>query len=117
MINRKKGSKMKNTKVIIDDLIFDSKKEADRYMELKALFKDEVITDLELQKPFVLAPSVILNGRKKPPIRYVADFCYINNQGEIVVEDVKSSFTKTLPVYRMKSHLMKAIHNIDIVEV
>lgn len=117
MIKRKKGSKMKNTKVVYDDLVFDSKKEADRYMELIRLLRANLITDLELQKPFILAPSVILNGRKKPPIRYVADFYYANSQGEVVVEDVKSSFTKTLPVYRIKSHLMKSIHNIDIIEV
>jgi len=117
MIKRKKGSKMKNTKVVIDDLVFDSKKEANRYSELKQLLKAELITDLELQKPFVLVPSVILNGRRKPPIRYVADFCYVNSEGETIVEDVKSRFTKTLPVYRIKSHLMKAIHNIDITEV
>lgn len=117
MIKRKKGSKMKNTKVVIDDLVFDSKKEANRYSELLLKLHLGNISKLELQKPFVLAPSVILNGRKKPPIRYVADFCYVTNEGEIVVEDVKSNFTKTLPVYRMKSHLMKAIHNIDITEV
>jgi len=117
MIKRKKGSKMKNTKVVIDDLVFDSKKEANRYSELKYLYDTGLINCLELQKPFVLAPSVILNGRKKPPIRYVADFCYLTNEGEIIVEDVKSSFTKTLPVYRMKSHLMKSMHNIDITEV
>jgi len=117
MIKRKKGSKMKNVKVIYDGLVFDSKKEGDRYIELKNLEIKGLISDLELQKAFVLAQSVILNGRKKPAIRYVADFCYFTNKGEIVVEDVKSSFTKTLPVYRIKSHLMKSVHNIDITEV
>jgi hypothetical protein len=117
MIRRKKGSKMKNTKVVIDDLVFDSKKEANRYSELLLDLHLGIISDLELQKPFVLAPSVMLNGRKKPAIRYVADFCYVTSEGETIVEDVKSSFTKTLPVYRMKSHLMKHIYNIDITEV
>lgn len=117
MIRRKKGSKMKNVKVVYDGFTFDSKKEADRYIALKGLQCMGIISDLELQKPFVLAPSVILKGRKKPPLRYVADFCYANSEGEIIVEDVKSSFTKTLPAYRIKAHLMKSVHNIDISEV
>lgn len=108
---------MKNTKVVYDDFTFDSKKECDRYIALKEFERIGVITDLQMQKPFVLAPSVMLNGRKKPAIRYVADFCYVTSEGETIVEDVKSRFTKTLPVYRMKSHLMKHIYNIDITEV
>ncbi len=117
MIKRKKGSKMKNTKVAYDGFMFDSIGEKNRYVELKLMEKSGMITDLTLQKPFILAPSVVLHGRKKPALKYKCDFFYINNQGEEVVEDAKSEYTRTLKEYRIKMHLMKWVHNIDVVEI
>ena len=111
-------SKYKNKKVELDGLTFDSKKEARRYNELKFLERVGYISDLELQKSFVLAESVKFENepRAKPAVRYVADFVYIEN-GKMIVEDVKSSATKSLPVYRLKKHLMKSVHGIDIKEI
>ena len=111
-------SKFKNKKVELDGLTFDSKKEARRYNELKLLERGGYIGGLELQKSFVLAESVKFENepRAKPAVRYVADFVYIEN-GKMVVEDVKSSATKSLPVYRLKKHLMKSVHGIDIKEI
>lgn len=111
-------SKYKNKKVELGGLTFDSKKEARRYNELKLLERGGYISCLELQKAFVLADSVKFENepRAKPAIRYVADFVYIEN-GKMVVEDVKSSATKSLPVYRLKKHLMKSVHGIDIKEI
>lgn len=111
-------SKFKNKKVEFDGLTFDSKKESRRYNELKLLERGGYIGGLELQKSFVLAESVKFENepRAKPAVRYVADFVYIEN-GKMVVEDVKSSATKALPVYRLKKHLMKSVHGIDIKEI
>ena len=111
-------SKFKNKKVELDGLTFDSKKEARRYNELKLLERVGYISGLELQKSFVLAESVKFENepRAKPAVRYVADFVYIEN-GKMIVEDVKSSATKSLPVYRLKKHLMKSVHGIDIKEI
>ena len=111
-------SKFKNKKVELNGLTFDSKKEARRYNELKLLECGGYISGLELQKSFVLAESVKFENepRAKPAVRYVADFVYIEN-GKMVVEDVKSSATKSLPVYRLKKHLMKSFHGIDIKEI
>lgn len=102
----------------LDGFTFDSQKEARRYTELKLLVRVGEISGLELQKSFALAESVKFNNepRAKPAIRYVADFTYIEN-GVMIVEDVKSKATKSLPVYRIKKHLMKSVHGIEIQEI
>jgi hypothetical protein len=108
-------SKYRNQKVTVDGFTFDSQKEARRYADLLALQRAGKISNLELQVPFVLAPSVVLDGRKKPALRYVADFAY-DEEGKRVVEDVKSAATRKLPVYRIKAHLMLSVHGIAIKE-
>ncbi len=114
----KKPSKYNNRKVELDGFTFDSQKETRRYSELKLLVRVGKISDLELQKAFVLAESVKFSSepRAKPAVRYIADFAYIEN-GVMVVEDVKSVATKSLPVYRLKKHLMKSVHGIEIKEI
>jgi hypothetical protein len=76
------------------------------------LGKAKKITDLQLQVKYELAPSVVIQGRKRPPIRYVADFVYMQD-GKRVVEDVKGMLT---PVYKLKRHLMATVHGIEILE-
>lgn len=112
--------KYKNKKVKIDDITFDSKKEANRYLELKQMQNSGLISDLTLQKPFILVSGTRIAGelRKRPSVRYIADFVYFDNRvGKTVVEDVKSAITKKDKVYRLKKHLMKTVHNIDILEI
>ena len=105
-------NKYRNTKVEINGLKFDSKAELNRYAELKLLESVGVITQLKRQVVYELAPSVIINGRKRPPLRYIADFEYVEH-GKLIVEDVKGILTK---VYIIKRHLMKSIYGIDILE-
>ena len=71
------------------------------------------ITDLKRQVKFELAPAVIIKGKKRPPLAYIADHVYVQN-GQKVVEDVKGMVTKE---YRIKRHLMKSVHGIDIQEL
>ena len=111
-----KESKYKNRNVIIDGITFDSKKEAKRYRDLKLIQRAGQIQDLQLQVVFVLVESVVLDGRKKPAMRYIADFVYVQG-GLKIVEDVKSCATRKLAAYRQKKHLMKSVHNIEIQEV
>lgn len=115
--SRKKKPKYNNKRIEFQGMKFDSKKELKRYLELKDLEKRGLISDLELQIAFELAPSVKLQGedRAKPALRYVADFVYMLNDVKII-EDVKSAITRKNDVYRIKKHLMKHIHNIDISE-
>lgn len=105
----KKGkSKYRNKKTEVDGIIFDSIKEANRYKELSLLLKAGEIGMLERQVKFKLTDN----------ISYVADFVFIEiHSGNKIIEDVKSSYTKKLPVYRMKKKLMKSILGIDIQEV
>ena len=111
-------TKYKNKKVVLNGITFDSQKEARRYRDLSLLERAGEINDLELQKAFILAESVKFESepRRKPAVKYVADFVY-REKGEIVVEDVKSEMTRKLAGYRLKKHLMKSVHGIEIKEI
>lgn len=113
-----KGRKYRNQKVTIDGITFDSKREAGRYQELRALASRNLIEDLRHQVPFELAPGVKFSDEKraKPALRYVADFAY-RLDGRLVVEDVKSAITAKSAAYRIKRHLMLAVHGIEVKEV
>ena len=103
--------KYKNKKTVYDGITFDSKKEAKRYNELKMMERAKAITDLKWQVPFTLIDKSKY-GRK---IKYLADFTYYEN-GLLVVEDVKSSVTKT-QLYRLKKRLLAERYGIEIKEV
>ena len=107
-----KKSKYRNEKVCIEGIVFDSKKEGARYRQLKMLEDAGKISALILQPVFYLAPSVVIAGKKKPALRYVADFQYREGD-KIITEDVKGVLTD---VYVIKKHLMKHIFDIDILE-
>ena len=113
-----KGRKYRNKKVTIDGITFDSKRESERYQELKALASRNLIEDLRHQVPFELAPGVRFSDEKraKPALRYVADFAY-RLDGRLVVEDVKSAITAKAAAYRIKRHLMLSVHGIEVREV
>ena len=97
----------------MDGITFDSKKECARHAVLKLLERSKVISDLILQVSFELAPSVIVAGRKRPPLCYIADFTYFE-EGQLIVEDVKGG--ALTQAYIIKRHLMKSVHNVDILE-
>lgn len=92
-------------KIEIDGYIFPSKREGNRYTELKLLERSGEITDLELQPRFVLLEAFTYNDKKMLPIRYTADFAY-NEKGndKRVIEEVKGKRTRDLTL-RMKLFL------------
>lgn len=100
-------------KCVVDGYTFDSQREARRYGELKLLEQAGDISGLALQVPFVLASAIKLDGRRKPALRYYADFAYLE-KGALVVEDVKGVRT---PVYKIKRHLMATVHGIEVEEI
>lgn len=109
--------KYRNTKTVVDGLKFDSKREAARYVELKLLQKAGKITGLAMQVPFKLVDSVKFSDerRTKPAVRYIADFVYTCMEScKVVVEDVKSPATASLPEFRTKRHLMLALRGIEV---
>lgn len=110
-------NKYKNKKVVIDNILFDSKKEANYYIYLKMLENAGKILDLELQKRFVLQEGFKLNGKTYRSITYVADFVYKDNKGQLHVVDVKSEATKKDKVYRLKKKMLAYKFGIEIEEV
>ena len=104
-----------NRKVIIGDKIFDSKKEAHRYLELKTLEKAGVISGLECQKIFELIPKQTDENGKciERECRYIADFVYVKD-GRQIVEDTKGYRT---PEYIIKRKLMLHVHGIRVREI
>lgn len=105
-----------NKKVQLDGIVFDSRKEANRYAELKLLQAGGVIKDLELQKEFILIPAQYVNGKcVERACKYKADFYYYDcERKEYICEDTKGFKTKD---YIIKRKLMLYVHGIRIIEV
>lgn len=107
-------AKYGNIKTVTSDGIkHDSRKEANRWCELKLLERAGKIKDLQRQVKFELIPKQ--DGERA--CYYVADFVYHDVEAnKKVVEDTKSSATKT-EVYRVKKKLMLYVHGIRIREI
>lgn len=110
------GNKYHNKKVSLDGMIFDSKKEMYRWIQLKLLEKSGKISGLERQKKFVLIPAQYepdiigkRGGKKKGKLierecSYYADFYYWDeDKKQYVIEDTKGMKT---PDYIIKRKLM-----------
>lgn len=109
-------TKYNNKKITVDGQIFDSKKEANRYKELRLLEKAGAIKDLRMQVKFTLIPAQRDEATGKVVERecsYKADFVY-EEDGKAVVEDVKGFRTKE---YIIKRKLMLYQYGIRIREV
>lgn len=119
--------KYKNRKVEYEGLVFDSKKEMKRYIQLEQYQKAGAISDLKRQVKYLLIPAQrepdtvgIKGGRKQGKliereVAYYADFEYIDtNTGEKVVEDTKGMKTKE---YILKRKMMLYFHGVRIKEV
>lgn len=95
-------TKYRAVKTMIDNITFDSKREAARYCELKLLFRAGKIQQLELQPEY----EIVIHKK------YRADFRYYEN-GELIVEDVKGIRTRE---YISKRKAMREQHKIQIRE-
>ena len=91
-------SKYGAKKTILDGIVFHSRKEANRYAELKLLEQAGEIQDLRRQVRFELIPA----HEGERPVAYIADFVYIQD-GQQVVEDCKGYRTD---VWIIKRKLM-----------
>lgn len=100
--------KYHNTKTVADGIKFDSKLEAERYVQLKILERAGVIRDLELQPEYELIPSFRKNGKTWRKTVYKADFRYIlADCDRIIIEDVKGSTAVITDVFRLKQKLFE----------
>ena len=126
MFYRKKGSKYNATKATVGGEVFDSKREARRFLELTSMVKAGKIYNLQRQVKFLLIPAqrepdiVGPKGGRKPgklierEVAYVADFMYSDKDGNLVVEDVKGMRTKE---YILKRKMLLHFYGIRIKEV
>lgn len=96
----------------MDGITFDSRKEADRYLTLKAMEEEGLIVDLRRQVRYELVPAFDVDGRHYRPVSYTADFVYMED-GKTVVEDVKGMRTD---VYKIKSKLFARRYGMSIRE-
>lgn len=119
-------SKYHSKEITIGGETFDSQKEYRRFCELRLLARAGKVKDLQRQVKFVLIPTQrepdtigVRGGVKKGKVieqecAYLADFVYVNDKGETVVEDTKGCKTKD---YIIKRKLMLYIHGIRIQEI
>ena len=105
-------SKYHAKRTSVDGIVFDSKREADRYLVLKSMEEGGTIEDLRRQVRYELVPAFDVDGRHYRPVYYVADFVYVEN-GKTVVEDVKGMRTD---VYKLKSKLFAYRYGMSIKE-
>ncbi len=103
-----------NRKVVVNNIRFDSKAEAERYLQLLALQNAGTISELVLQPEFVLVPAFTKNGKRYRKITYLADFKYKLGD-DTYVEDVKGFKTE---VYRIKKKLFEYKYpELELLEV
>ncbi len=90
--------------------MFDSKPEANRWLELKDELRAGLIQNLERPKPI----PVVIRGHLI--FRYRPDFRYMRG-GKRVVEDVKSWYTASLRDWKRTKKILFALYGIEVVEV
>lgn len=106
-------SKYGAIRVTIDGIAFDSKREAARYLQLKARWRAGEIANLEVHPCYELH----VNGERIG--RVTLDFRYIDllKRGAHVVEDAKSPATHKARDWVLRKKLLKAIHGVEVQEV
>lgn len=109
------GAKYSNVRTEHDGMMFDSKAELKRWLELQILERIGEVKDLKRQVPYLLIPKTPRpSGGHERECSYVADFTYTDRRGRAIVEDVKGAAT---PEYRIKRKLMLFVHGIEVLEV
>lgn len=99
-----KKSKYGAVKTNIDGHIFDSKKEAEYYSELKLRLQAKNIKGFCLQPIFILTEG----------LKYKADFIVFNEDGTYEIIDVKGFKTKE---YKVKKKVFEDKFDLEIKEV
>lgn len=75
LLDEKRKSKYGANKVEIDNIKFDSKRESERYLELKQLEKLGIIKELQLQVEFELQPKFVLERTNYQSYKIYCRFC------------------------------------------
>jgi len=101
-------NKYGNKRTLYSGRTYDSKKEAERAIELDILLRAGKIKGWEAQPSFYFEHDGI------KICRYNADFKVENLDGTVDIEDVKGVKTA---VYRIKKKMLKAFYGIDVKEL
>lgn len=114
-------------KVNICGIDFDSKKEGMHWLLLKDKERSGEISNLRRQVPFELLPAIYedevvhLKTKDKTvtklvqrPVTYIADFVYVDKDGNTQVEDTKGFKT---PEFILKKKMMRSLLNIEVIEI
>lgn len=88
------ASRVKDARLGTLVAVYDSEKEYRRYNELKLLEQQGLISGLCRQVELRIQDACERWGQKVNAVNYIADFCYIEDEKE-VVEDVKGFDKKT----------------------
>lgn len=123
-------SKYKNKPVCIDGIWFDSQYEGDYWVLLKRKEEAGEISNLRRQVPYELIPEIwgekvkhlktkdkVVRYQVQKATHYYADFVYTDADGNEVVVDTKSEYTRKLSDYNLKKKMMLAFKGIAIKEV
>lgn len=127
--NRQKGRKYNNKKVEYNGILFDSKKEKDRFVFLKDAEEQGLISNLQRQVKFELLPAIKekyikhLKTKEKEcertvqlAISYTCDFQY-EKDGVMVVEDIKPSPALIPKEFVLKEKLFRYKYGFSIKRV
>ena len=90
-------------KTTVCGVVFDSKREALRYVELRDLESKGIVSNIQRQVRVELVPPFDCDGKHFRGIYYVIDFVYTDSEGNEIWEDVKGMKT---PVYLLKRKLV-----------
>lgn len=125
-----KRNKFFNKKVKTEVGVFDSSTEYKRYLRLKEMEDRGIISQLQRQVEYEIIPAqyedieVRLKTKTKivrklieRPVTYKCDFQYIDHNGELVVEDVKSDYTRKETDYILKRKMLLFLKGIRLKEV
>lgn len=100
-------NKYRAIKTEVDGILFHSRKESHRYLQLKMLLKQGYIKDLECQPCY----EIVVNHIKV--CKVILDFRYVSTAtNKEIIEDVKGMDTA---LSRIKRKLLKALYNIEVI--
>ena len=111
---RRKKNKYRAIKTQINDIVFDSRKEAQHYQKLQLMKQTGAVLKFETHKKFPL----VVNGKNCG--NYIADFVEHYPDGKVIVRDIKGFDRKTnsyrqTPLFRFKKKVFEALYGTKII--
>lgn len=92
-------------------IVFDSKREMLRWIELQRLEQAGEIHELQRQPSY----PITINGYHF--CKFTPDFRYIDRHGRVAIEDVKSTGTRKDAAYRLRKRAFELTYGLVVMEV